>query len=419
MAEPTRRSRHIKDVRIGIATGLSVIALLAGCDESGGRASGIPGAGTPVGEDCGLSAELLLECGSEDCDLTALRAELSACDGSPKADDSESGGSWMDQVQGALVDKARSCFEARDASCLENVYFAMAAGGKVKGYHAAASMLYNFLTCGDDPKALDLEIVQKDPGVEDAVAQFEQEATDEAQQYLGDGTAGATIELASKLTVGTGDLWYAMGTFTMEASGYVEVDNGAIERLTLDYVARDRYDWHPGAEAEGDEGIGKFKDEWAQFLVDEGVACEFDMRTEWSADVGESGNAPTPTGPSCCSAHGDKGCGDTTCQDLVCDSDPECCASGWEGFCVARASTFTSCGCDGDAPKPMPEPEPEPEPTDSGGDDGGGTDGDGGGDFDSCAGNCGVIGTQCACDSECGEYGDCCSDYDSVCMDDG
>jgi len=50
-------------------------------------------------------------------------------------------------------------------------------------------------------------------------------------------------------------------------------------------------------------------------------------------------------GSTCCHPHEGKGCGDPTCQDIVCGVDAFCCTSSWDELCAEQAQDV--CGiCD-------------------------------------------------------------------------
>jgi len=76
---------------------------------------------------------------------------------------------------------------------------------------------------------------------------------------------------------------------------------------------------------------------------------------------------------------------------------------------VGSVDCFVPCGAEPDPdPDPDPEPEPEPEPDPDEPDDSG-----------SCEGNCGEKSDAgCWCDDQCSKYGDCCGDYEQVCVND-
>ncbi|GMV42762.1 MAG: hypothetical protein AMXMBFR64_44780 [Myxococcales bacterium] len=88
-----------------------------------------------------------------------------------------------------------------------------------------------------------------------------------------------------------------------------------------------------------------------------------------------------------CTQSNSPGCGGCACESCVCGMDPYCCNNAWDSLCVDECS---QCG------------------TNCGG---------GGGGANSCAGNCGGSSPSgsCYCDSSCSLWGDCCSDYFSVC----
>ena len=52
---------------------------------------------------------------------------------------------------------------------------------------------------------------------------------------------------------------------------------------------------------------------------------------------------------NCCAANGTPGCDDTTCQQIVCASDPFCCSTAWDQLCADQAAdSCATCGGGGD-----------------------------------------------------------------------
>ena len=414
---------------MGRDVGVSAIALAAAiavvaCDEAGTGRAGAGGANEA--DPCDFDVETLLSCADETCDLDAHAEALGACTVDDKADDGdgETERSWIERLQQKLADRAEKCFEAKDVGCVEKVYFALAAGAKVKGMHNAAGMMWNFLTCGDDPATITAKALEADASVitvmEGARAVVWQYGEELVAQGMGDGEY--PVEVAKTgLSADSADLWYAMGSFHVEGTAKVVLEGGAVKSVTIDYKATDRYDWHPGASAGGDaEGVSTFKDDWAQFLVDEGAACEFDMVGEWSetltekppeVEVPDPPDLPPLGEGDCCEDHGGRGCEVEACQTAVCDMDPYCCDTQWEVLCVDQATKLTACGCEA----------PEDPPPDPPGDDDDAMDTDGGGEEPpeptSCVDACGEVLATCACDDQCTELMDCCDDYVAECTD--
>ncbi len=403
---------------------------LASCQTTTGR-----GGATAAGSDpCDVDVDVLLECSDETCDLDAYDSQLAACSVDDKADgigDTLRG--WMTRIQEKLAEKAKACFEAEDTGCLRKVYWALAAGAKVKGMPNAANMMWNFLGCDDDPAIVDPDAVQADDNVKAVLASVRASVWDDAVASAMAGATDGTTERSVEnqpVAADSADIWYAMGNFHIRTKATVTIASGAVQSVTLDFAAIDYYDWHPGASAGGSAGgVSAFKDDWAQFLVDKMEACEFDMISEWSETLTEAPPAadappelPDNRDGECCEPTGDKGCSIDACQMEVCEQDPYCCTNAWEGFCVSLAATVDACGCA------------------AGGSDGGDTGGseDAGGDSmghsmttamptsggdemgtpaDSCEGQCGTVITDagCGCDETCLEFDDCCSDYQSAC----
>ncbi|MEM6989080.1 MAG: hypothetical protein AAF721_01240 [Myxococcota bacterium] len=402
------------------------IGALASCQSTGG---GRGSQGSAAGDDpCDVDVNVLLECSDETCDLDAYDAELAACSVDDKADgigDTLRG--WMTRIQEKLAETAKGCFEAEDTGCLRKVYWALAAGAKVKGMPNAANMMWNFLGCDDDPAIVDPDAVQADDNVASVVAGLRSSVWAEAEMLAAGGAMDGTHEPDvdnQPVAADSADIWYAMGNFHIRTKAVITIESGAVASVKFDFAAVDYYDWHPGAAAGGSEGgVKAFKDDWAQFLVDKKQACEFDMISEWSETLTEApqdaelpDELPDNRDGACCAPNGDKGCMIDACQMAVCAEDPYCCTNEWEGFCVSLAASFDACECDsgggetggGDGNGG----------SDDGGmtDEGGMTDGGGGSSMTSCVDQCGTswVG-ECGCDPECVDFADCCSDYEMLC----
>jgi hypothetical protein len=307
-------------------------------------------------DDCEQSADALAECADASCDLEELEAMLAMCQVDDKSDGiGDTFREWMERIQAKLASKAEACYEARDAACLERVYWTLAAGAKLKGMPNAAAMMWNFLSCGDDPAGIDPDAVQADKNAKSVIAGHDTHAWEYAESLARTGTDGShMLAIAGVATpADSADLWYAMGTFSIRAEATVRIFASAVERVDLRYTAYDRYDWHPGAQAGGEaEGVDTFADEWAQFLVDEGAACEFEMRAEWTGTLTERPEPPMfdvddlpRNDGECCEPHGGLGCEVHECQAAVCAMDPYCCESQWEEVCVGQAAMVEACGC--------------------------------------------------------------------------
>ncbi len=59
----------------------------------------------------------------------------------------------------------------------------------------------------------------------------------------------------------------------------------------------------------------------------------------FSSDV-LAGLCGDPAAGDCCIATGKPGCTDDTCCNLVCDQDPFCCVTGWDGSCANLANNI-------------------------------------------------------------------------------
>ena len=362
-------------------------------------------------DPCADSADALLTCVEDDCDLDALNAELAACSVDDKADGiGDTFREWMTRIQAKLAAKAKACFDAKDAACLERVYWVLAAGAKVKGMPNAAAMMWNFLGCDDDPAEVDADAIQADKNAASVIDGHAVDAWDQAEALLAMGATGAQelTVAARSLGADSADIWYAMGNFSIRADATAVLGSGKVASVELRYVAFDRYDWHAGMSAGGEaEGVSSFEDAWAQYLVDEGAACEFDMGAEWTTTITaepappmfDPDNIPRSDG-ECCEVHDEVGCSVDECQQVVCIADPYCCQTQWEALCVDAARAVEACGCD---------------PASDGGSEGG-TDGGGDPPNTTCEGKCGAVVTNgCSCDSQCTELMDCCDDFAMLC----
>lgn len=324
-----------------------------GCDVEEGRAT--EPQTSPQGGACEVEAEDLLACTDDDCDLDAHAQALSDCSVGDKTDgQGQSQFGWIEDLQRKLAEKAEACFDAQNTGCLKNVYYALAAGAKVKGMHNAAAMMWNFLQCDYDPATIGADALQADASVayamDDARALVWQAGEDMVAQRHGDGHYPVSVP-AMSVSADSADIWYAMGRFHVSGEGTVTLEGGAVKYVTISYRATDRYDWHAGLSASGSEaGVSDFQDAWAAYLVDGGVACEFDMIGEWWETVHDSpfGTSPGGSPPDrgdCCQDNGTPGCSDESCEEVVCDHDPLCCSQGWDSACAEAAESFTACRC--------------------------------------------------------------------------
>lgn len=85
---------------------------------------------------------------------------------------------------------------------------------------------------------------------------------------------------------GEGELYYASGTFTVTAFCNVSItkENGRTKvKGTMNLVWWDPYDWHNGLTAFV-PGFGNVKDSDANFLMQQGKAKDFSMRSNWTVD---------------------------------------------------------------------------------------------------------------------------------------
>lgn len=52
-----------------------------------------------------------------------------------------------------------------------------------------------------------------------------------------------------------------------------------------------------------------------------------------------------PDAGDCCVGNGTPFCNNRTCCELVCESDPACCAQSWDGACASHAAAIDVCAC--------------------------------------------------------------------------
>jgi hypothetical protein len=77
-------------------------------------------------------------------------------------------------------------------------------------------------------------------------------------------------------------LYYGLGQFGIRGDASITTESGYIVATTLRFEAEDRYDWHADVSAgRKDDEIRGFRDAWAQYLVEQGYACEYDQRATW------------------------------------------------------------------------------------------------------------------------------------------
>lgn len=67
-------------------------------------------------------------------------------------------------------------------------------------------------------------------------------------------------------------------------------------------------------------------------------------------DAVASDQAPSRAAPDCCAAGGEAGCSDVGVQSCVCDVDPYCCNTQWDGLCVGEVESLGCGSCEATAP---------------------------------------------------------------------
>ena len=87
----------------------------------------------------------------------------------------------------------------------------------------------------------------------------------------------------------------------------------------------------------------------------ETVCAEYPVccQVQWGATCAKAarrlcGNPACPSDGDCSTSHGTPGCDDEACCNTVCLQDWECCAFGWDSFCVEEAAV--ACGVPNDLP---------------------------------------------------------------------
>ena len=61
--------------------------------------------------------------------------------------------------------------------------------------------------------------------------------------------------------------------------------------------------------------------------------------------VGSPGTCGDPSSGPCNTTHPSGACADQDCCEAVCDADPSCCSSSWDGLCVAHAASLCDASC--------------------------------------------------------------------------
>jgi len=193
-------------------------------------------------------------------------------------------------------EKAEECYNNGDADCVYRVYKHLAWGAGFKGLPTASRMMYNHLGEGKDQIIGFYLILQENSAIA-ARDKLREKILNEAQRRTTSLSPCDDESLDFNYIPGSEpvrdienqDLWYAMGQFWIDASANVRTtkkkDDSYEVFTSVDYSIEDEFNWHPelGWEAGGEaEGVSGFKDEWGQFLVDEGKAKEFTMRSNWS-----------------------------------------------------------------------------------------------------------------------------------------
>ena len=73
-----------------------------------------------------------------------------------------------------------------------------------------------------------------------------------------------------------------------------------------------------------------------------GIHLHFEVRAD--GPLSEL-RVPLLCSSNCCFNNGSPGCADTNCQDDVCDVDPFCCNTSWDGICVGEAEDLCGTLC--------------------------------------------------------------------------
>lgn len=279
----------------------SLLLICTGCDEEDDSHPD-PLAASNGGACQAQAQESLALCGGDPECLAFAETAVLDCEGlaSGKADFQST--SWLKEE---WLARGRRCYEKDDYECLVN-NFELAVFGWRNFYNlpVAADALENFLTC-DKPV---LKILQGDmfftmagnPRYEamgwESLGTVLDSSEEAVRAWLTDtdalGRNGASLDIGSFGVVhGWDNIRLAIGRFTMDVEARLVNWDPTLEegRVSLHLTFVDRYDFHPGRNDTASEGRD-YSDEfpyhlWAVALVDEGMACEFDVVGDYALDL--------------------------------------------------------------------------------------------------------------------------------------
>jgi hypothetical protein len=156
------------------------------------------------------------------------------------------------------------------------------------------------------------------------------------------------------------ELHYIASSVRYIAESATTVD-GNLADVIDNYTHTDRYEYILEVDANGDliggEWVGRSKLAHPDFLwlptglslqsVAGGAITWANVETIYEASITAQDDGgddePTDDAGACCEANGSPGCEDTTCETAVCDEDPYCCNTEWDGICGDLAQTLQSC----------------------------------------------------------------------------
>lgn len=217
-----------------------------------------------------------------------------------------------------LMEIGKEAFEQEDIPTLRAVYVILMLGARhVRHYDFASSMMENHLFLGK-PVEIKPERLLLDPyissthawTVNTAFPAFVMHAFSTQEKScefpikklyeiltpeLLDIQGTPSSSFSSKITLNIPcwgadpDLYFGTGRFYLVASceGTLKFDEKgsckSMELASIQFSMDDYYDWHPGLYAEGnDEVVAGIPDDWGAKLVENQVAFEFPVSSEWS-----------------------------------------------------------------------------------------------------------------------------------------
>ncbi len=262
-------------------------------------------AASEIGSCHNEAAELEALCHDDDACLEIGEDTIGDCEAiaSGKADASFHSAGWLTQ---RWLERGRNCHASGDLECLiDNFKLAVWGWRNVYGFPVAADALENFLSCNDPT----LEISQEDmfATTEANAVYFEmggweslgtvlEKSEAEVRLWLLSSDAlergEGTLDIGPFPTVhGDENIRLAIGRFTMDVDAELiawdpGTEEGTVE-LHLSFV--DLYDFHPQRNDSGSGGEDYSTvfpyHEWAVLLVENGLACEYDVIRDYRLEI--------------------------------------------------------------------------------------------------------------------------------------